>query len=148
MRIATWNVNSIRTRADRVLDWLERTDTDVLAVQETKCRDEQFPYLVFETAGYQVAHLGLNQWNGVALISRIGITGVEHHFPGQPTFAKPGQEPLMEPRAIGALVGAGAGGAGGVRVWSLYIPNGRALDDPHYEYKLAWLGALARAAEP
>ncbi len=148
MRIATWNVNSIRTRADRVLDWLERTDTDVLAVQETKCRDDQFPYLVFEAAGYQVAHLGLNQWNGVALISRIGITGVERHFPGQPAFAKPGQEPIMEPRAIGGLVGAGAGGAGGVRVWSLYIPNGRALDDPHYEYKLAWLEALARAAEP
>src|SRR5690625_1652899 len=119
MRIATWNVNSIRTRVDRVIAWLDRTQTDVLAIQETKCRDDQFPHLLFEAAGYEVAHVGVNQWNGVAIVSRLGISDVETAFPGQPTFGRPGQEQILEPRAIGASVG-------GLRVWSLYVPNGRA----------------------
>lgn len=140
MRIATWNVNSIRTRLDRVLEWLDRTQTDVLAIQETKCRDDQFPHLPFEAAGYEVAHVGVNQWNGVAIASRVGLSDVETAFPGQPAFGKPEQEPIVEPRAIGANVA-------GVRVWSLYIPNGRALDDPHYDYKLAWLSNLAEVAQ-
>lgn len=142
MRIATWNVNSIRTRVDRVLDFLIRSETDVLAVQETKCRDDQFPYLAFEAAGYEVAHYGLNQWNGVALISRVGISDVETRFAGQPAFGKPGQDPVVEARALGATVGKDRP----VRVWSLYVPNGRALDDPHYDYKLQWLSSLAGAA--
>lgn len=141
MRIATWNVNSIRARADRVLAWLQRTGTEVLAIQETKCRDDQFPHLLFQAAGYEVAHLGANQWNGVAIASRIGIDDVETSFPGQPTFG----DGIPEPRAIGARVGARRGEPG-VRVWSLYVPNGRTLTDPHYEYKLTWLNALATAA--
>ncbi|ROS76486.1 exodeoxyribonuclease III [Cellulomonas sp. PhB143] len=136
MRIATWNVNSARTRADRMLAWLERTGTDVLAVQETKCRDDQFPYLPFEAAGYEVAHLGLNQWNGVAILSRVGIEDVERHFPAQPAYGDPG---VVEPRAIGAT-------CGGVRVWSLYVPNGREIDHAHYAYKLEWLARLEEAA--
>src|SRR5690554_1510407 len=140
MRLATWNVNSIRTRVDRVVDWLERSDTDVLAMQEIKCKPEQFPLAAFEAAGYEVAIHGLNQWNGVAIASRIGLSDVETSFPGQPAFGKPGQDPLIEARAIGAT-------AGGVRVWSLYVPNGRGLEDPHYAYKLEFLRALREAAK-
>ena len=140
MRLATWNVNSIRSRVDRVIAWLDRADIDVLAIQETKCRDDQFPSERFEEAGYEIAHVGFNQWNGVAIASRIGLEDVEIAFPGQPGFDKDAQDsllsaPVVEARAIGAT-------CGGVRVWSLYIPNGRALDDPHYEYKLQWLAAL------
>ena len=88
MRIVNWNVNSARTRVDRMTDFLQRHDVDVLAVQETKCTDAQFPYLAFEALGYEVAHYGLNQWNGVAIISRVGIDDVRTSFPGQPGFAK------------------------------------------------------------
>lgn len=144
MRLATWNVNSVRARADRVVAFLERTGTDVLAIQETKCRDDQFPYLTFEAAGYDVAHVGFSQWNGVAVISRVGIDDVEAKFAGQPGFAKgtaadDDPDPVHEARALGAT-------CGGVRVWSLYVPNGRAVDDPHYRYKLAWLEALRTAS--
>jgi len=161
VRLATWNVNSVRARVDRVIAFLERSQTDVLAIQETKCRDEQFPHGAFEAAGYEVAHTGHSAWNGVAIASRVGIAAVETSFPGQPGFAKPaapapaddapaeapaagGDEapatlldvpPPVEARALGAT-------CGGVRVWSLYVPHGRAVDDPHYAYKLAWLGAL------
>lgn len=136
MRLATWNINSIRTRADRALAFLERTGTDVLALQETKCRDEQFPWAAFEAAGYEVATHGHNQWNGVAIISRVGIADVERGFSGQPAW---GEEPVVEARALGAT-------CGGVRVWSLYIPNGREIDNPHYAYKLEWLGRLREQA--
>jgi len=132
MRLATWNINSIRAREERALAWLERTETDVLALQETKCTDAQFPRAAFEAAGYEVATCGYSQWNGVAILSRVGLDDVELGFPGQPAF---GEVPAAEARAIGAT-------CGGVRVWSLYVPHGRAPDDPHYAYKLAWLEAL------
>jgi len=137
MRIATWNINSVRARADRAVAWLERTGTDVLALQETKCSDAQFPHAAFEAAGYEVAHVGLSQWNGVALVSRVGLAEVEVGFPDQPTFGDP--DPVVEARAIGAT-------CGGVRVWSLYVPHGRAPDHPHYAYKLEWLARLRTAA--
>lgn len=137
MRLATWNINSVRARADRAVAWLERTGTDVLALQETKCRDDQFPVAVFEAAGYEVAHVGVSQWNGVAIVSRLGLADVETSFPGQPSFGTP--EPAVEARALGATVG-------GVRVWSLYVPHGRTPGDPHYVYKLAWLEQLRAAA--
>src|SRR5690625_7591104 len=73
MKFATWNVNSLRARADRVEDWLDETDADVLTIQETKCRDENFPWGMFEMMGYQVAHFGFSQWNGVAIASRVGL---------------------------------------------------------------------------
>jgi len=141
VRIATWNVNSVRTRVGRIIDWLGTADIDVLAMQEIKCRDDQFPYAAFEEAGYEVAVHGLNQWNGVAIASRVGISDVEIGFPGMPGFAKgmEGPDQPREARAIGATVGDD------VRVWSLYVPNGRALDDPHYRYKLDWLAALREA---
>jgi exodeoxyribonuclease-3 len=136
VRLATWNVNSIRSRAERVAAWLERRDVDVLALQETKCRDDQFPEMPFAALGYEVAHVGFSQWNGVAVLSRIGIEDVEIGFPGQPTW---GENPATEARALGAT-------CGGVRVWSLYVPNGRTLADPHYRYKLDWLAALRDTA--
>lgn len=136
MRIATWNVNSIRTRVGRVTDWLQRADIDVLAMQEIKCREHQFPFDAFEQAGYEVAMHGLNQWNGVAFASRIGIDDVETGFAGMPGF---GPEDALEARALGATFD-------GTRLWSLYVPNGREIDHPHYAYKLAWLDALAENA--
>ena len=137
MRLATWNINSIRARADRALAFLERADVDVLALQETKCKDAQFPREAFEAAGYEIATFGLSQWNGVAILSRVGLDDVEPGFVGQPEFGDPS---VVEARAIGAT-------CGGVRVWSLYVPHGRALDNPHYAYKLAWLEQLRSQAE-
>ncbi|MBF6523130.1 exodeoxyribonuclease III [Nocardia farcinica] len=144
MRLATWNVNSIRSRLDRVTTWLDEHDIDVLAMQETKCRDDQFPFERFAELGYEVAHLGVNQWNGVAIASRVGLADIAPAFPGQPGFDKDAADslisaPVVESRALAAT-------CGGVRVWSLYVPNGRALDDPHYAYKLEWLAALRASA--
>jgi exodeoxyribonuclease III len=141
VRLATWNVNSIRARVDRVVDWLKGSDVDVLAMQETKCKDEQFPFAAFEDLGYRVAHLGHSQWNGVAIASRVGLDDVQHGFPAMPSWGDP---PAAEARAIGALVGGGSGSSP-VRLWSLYIPNGRDLADPHLQYKLAWLDRLRAA---
>ncbi|MFC6356122.1 exodeoxyribonuclease III [Luethyella okanaganae] len=137
MRIATWNVNSIRTRVGRVVDWLVREDIDVLAMQEIKCKPEQFPAAAFEDAGYELAVHGLNQWNGVAFASRLPLDDVTTSFPGMPGFLKGEEGPglPLEARALGVTVGD-------VRLWSLYVPNGRALDDPHYRYKLDWYAAL------
>jgi exodeoxyribonuclease-3 len=141
MRLATWNVNSVRARVDRIVDFAVRESVDVLAMQEIKCKAEQFPYDQFADAGYHVEAHGFSQWNGVAIASREPLSDVQHAFPGMPGFAK---EPTLEDapqeaRAIGATVG-------GVRVWSLYVPNGRALEDPHYFYKLEWLTALRHYA--
>ncbi len=170
MRLATWNVNSVRTRTERVIRFLERQDIDVLAIQETKCRPEQFPYLPFEAAGYEVAVHGLDQWNGVAIASRVGLSDVVTSFPGQPAWvASQGKEPVVEARALGATVGGASGTTGTtggariggdsgtardatatgvprpVRLWSLYVPNGRELTHPHYTYKLEWLARLRDA---
>ncbi|MDR6143104.1 exodeoxyribonuclease-3 [Microbacterium foliorum] len=140
MRLATWNVNSIRTRVTRTVEFAVREDIDVLAMQEIKCKPEQFPYAPFEEAGYHVEVHGLNQWNGVAIASRLPITDVRTAFDGMPGFAKghEGPDAPLEARALGVLVD-------GVRVWSLYVPNGRSLDDPHYAYKLHWLEELKKS---
>lgn len=144
LRIATWNVNSIRTRVGRVVDWLERENIDVLAMQEIKCRPDQFPTAEFERAGFDVIAHGWNQWNGVAFASRHEMTDVSRSFLNMPGFGKPikGQEQgvdgvgdPLEARALGVTVGD-------LRLWSLYVPNGRSLADPHYAYKLRWLDAL------
>ena len=137
MRIATWNVNSIRTRVGRVVDWLVREDIDVLAMQEIKCKPEQFPAEAFEEAGYELAVHGLNQWNGVAFASRHPMNDVSTSFTGMPGFQKglEGPDQPLEARALGVTVND-------VRLWSLYVPNGRALGDPHYDYKLHWYSAL------
>ena len=132
MRIATWNVNSVRSRIDRVEAFLQRHDVDVLALQETKARDDQWPTMGLQALGYDVATYGLNQWNGVAIVSRVGLEDVQQGFDGMPGYGDP---VAAEARAIGAT-------CNGVRVWSLYVPNGRAVGDPHLDYKLAWLEAL------
>jgi exodeoxyribonuclease-3 len=139
LRVATWNVNSIRTRVDRVVDWMQREDVDVLAMQETKCTDDQFPAMTFLGAGYEVVHCGHDQWNGVAIASRVGFDDVQVGFPGQPMWGGGKSGPAAEARALGAT-------CAGVRVWSLYVPNGRTVDDPHYRYKLDWLAALRDSA--
>jgi exodeoxyribonuclease-3 len=135
LKVATWNVNSVRARADRVVDWMQRAEVDVLAMQETKCSDDQFPAMTFLAAGYEVMHCGHDQWNGVAIASRVGFDDVTVGFDGQPTWGD-----RDEARAIGAT-------CAGVRVWSLYVPNGRTVADPHYRYKLDWLAALRNTAE-
>jgi exodeoxyribonuclease-3 len=136
VRLATWNVNSLRTRIDRVEAFLDRHEIDVLAVQETKAREEQLPLMGLQARGYEIAAHGLDQWNGVAIISRVGLDDVTVGFPDQPGW---GDSSVVEARALGAT-------CGGVRVWSLYIPNGRKPDDPHYTYKLDWLARLQTAA--
>jgi exodeoxyribonuclease III len=136
VRIATWNVNSVRSRIDRVEACLARHEIDVLALQETKARDDQWPLMGLEALGYEAATLGHSQWNGVAILSRVGIGEVQHGFEGMPHWGDP---LAAEARAIGAT-------CGGVRIWSLYVPNGRALGDPHLDYKLEWLAALRTTA--
>ena len=119
-----------------MIDFLHNADIDVVMMQETKCRDDQFPRDDFESAGYEVAHFGLNQWNGVGIASRLPLSDVEQGFPQMPGFSKnPEEEPAREARAISATVE-------GLRLCSVYVPNGRALDDPHLDYKLRWLKAL------
>ncbi len=141
MRIATWNVNSLRSRIDRVEALLERHDIDVLALQETKAREDQLPLMGLQARGYDIASAGYSQWNGVAIISRVGLEDVTIGFPGMPEY-----DGAAEARAIGALVGTDGGGSG-IRLWSLYVPNGRKVGDPHYFYKLEWLATLRAAAE-
>ena len=134
MRFATWNVNSIRTRVDRVIAFLQRSDTDVLAMQEIKCRPDQFPIEPFEKAGYHVAIHGLNQWNGVAVASRLPILDIQDHFPTQPAFGEP---PVVEARALGVTIDTTDalpprdGQASSLTIWSLYVPNGRELTHAH-----------------
>ncbi len=137
LRFATWNVNSIRTRLERVLAWLDRWEPDVLLLQETKCRDDQFADLAggFEARGYAVAHHGVDHHNGVAIASRVGLDDVTRGFPG------PNRPPYDEARLLAATCGE-------VRFHSIYVPNGRELDDPHYLYKLVWLERLRAAVDP
>jgi exodeoxyribonuclease-3 len=128
MRIATWNVNSLRVRQERVEAWLDEVQPDVVLLQETKLADDAFPTLSFEALGYSCAHHGQGQWNGVAILSRVGLDDVVSNFAGAGD-ADP------DARIITAT-------CAGVRVSSVYVPNGRSLDDDHYRYKLWWLGRL------
>jgi exodeoxyribonuclease III len=144
MRIATWNVNSLRARLDKVTWWLERARPDVLLMQETKLADADAPADVFRAAGYDLAHHGEGRWNGVAIASRVGIADVVANFGEplrRPTTPDVGDdEPLAEARMLSAV-------CGGVRVVSLYAPNGRTVDSPFYQAKLAWYARLARWLE-
>ena len=132
MRLATWNVNSVKARLPRLLPWLADTRPDVLCLQETKCPHGAFPVAEVDELGYQVASYSNGRWNGVAILSRVGLDDVVTGFPGEPGFPQP------EARAIAAT-------CGGLRIWSVYVPNGRTPDSPHYEYKLAWLAGLRAA---
>jgi exodeoxyribonuclease III len=132
MRLATWNVNSLVARLPRLLAWLEAVRPDVVCLQETKVAEAAFPALELAALGYEVAAHGAGRWNGVAILSRAGIENVRRGFAEEPPFTE------VEARSIDAV-------CGGVHVWSLYVPNGRSLDSPHYAYKLAWLAALRAA---
>ncbi|MGW4031317.1 exodeoxyribonuclease III [Streptomyces sp. NPDC004838] len=133
MRIATWNVNSITARLPRLLAWLESSGTDVLCLQEAKCTAEQFPESELREIGYESAVHADGRWNGVALISRVGLEDVVKGLPGGPEY-----EGAQEPRSVSATCGP-------VRLWSVYVPNGREITHDHYAYKLAWLAALKAA---
>ena len=142
MRIATWNINSVTARLDRLTEWLETAQPDVVALQELKCTSDAFPHLPIQALGYEAVAHGNGRWNGVAILSRVGIEDVQLDLDDQPPF-----EDVVETRAIGAT-------CGGVRVWSVYVPNGRETTHAHYGYKLDWFRALRRtvdselAAEP
>ena len=133
MRIATWNVNSVLARVPRLVEWLEQAEPDVVCLQETKVAADAFPAEAVSSLGYEVAHHGEGRWNGVAVLSRVGMQDVARGFAGDPGFPEPG---TTEARTLAATCGP-------VRVRSVYVPNGRTPGDPHYAYKLAWLNALA-----
>ncbi|MGH3995085.1 MAG: exodeoxyribonuclease III [Pseudonocardiaceae bacterium] len=133
MRVATWNVNSVKQRVPRLLPWLDQRQPDVVCLQETKLADDAFADLLGEQLtgrGYEFAAHGEVQWNGVAILSRVGLDDVMTGIPGAPGFPHP------EARAVSAT-------CGGVRVYSVYVPNGRVPDSEHYRYKLDWLAVLA-----
>jgi exodeoxyribonuclease-3 len=127
VRIATWNVNSLGARLARVEEWIEYAHPDVLCLQETKQADAAFPHAAFTALGYETAHHGDGRWNGVAIASRVGLSGV--------TRGLGSEDDAQGPRAIAA-------DCGGVRVMSVYVPNGRSLDSEHYPAKLAWLARV------
>ena len=132
MRVATWNVNSVKQRMPRLLPWLDQRKPDVVCLQETKLADDAFRDLLSDelaSRGYQVALHGEPRWNGVAILSLAGLDDVATGIPDEPGFPQP------EARAVAAT-------CGGVRVYSVYVPNGRTPDSDHYRYKLAWLAAL------
>src|SRR4051795_10652798 len=132
MRLATWNVNSVKQRVPRLLPWLDERRPDVVCLQETKLADEAFVELLgaeLSQRGYEVALHGEATWNGVAILSRAGLDDVVAGIPGGPGF------PHQEARAVSAT-------CGGIRVVSVYVPNGRVPDSEHYRYKLTWLGTL------
>jgi exodeoxyribonuclease-3 len=136
VRIATWNVNSIKQRVPRLLPWLDQRRPDVVCLQETKIADDAFTELLgaeLDRRGYAVAHHGEARWNGVAILSRAGLDDVVAGIAGAPGFPRPEARP--EARAVAAT-------CGGIRVHSVYVPNGRTPDSDHYRYKLAWLAAL------
>ena len=126
MRLATWNVNSLKVRLAQVLGWLEENQADVLCLQETKTEDANFPLLELQQAGYQVVFCGQKTYNGVAIISKLAMSDVQY---GLPNFED------VQKRMIAATVN-------GVRVVCVYIPNGESVDSDKYQYKLAWLAAL------
>ncbi len=135
MRVATWNVNSVKQRVPRLLPWLDQRKPDVVCLQETKLADAAFADLLdaeLALRGYAIGYHGEAQWNGVAILSRVGLDDVVAGLPGAPGFPHP------EARAVSAT-------CGGIRVHSVYVPNGRVPDSEHYHYKLAWLVALREA---
>jgi exodeoxyribonuclease-3 len=132
VRVATWNVNSVKQRVPRLLPWLDQRRPDVVCLQETKLSDAAFSELLGEelaSRGYAVALHGEGQWNGVAILSKVGLDDIVPGVAGAPGF------PLPEARAVSAT-------CDGIRVYSVYVPNGRVPDSDHYRYKLAWLAAL------
>jgi exodeoxyribonuclease-3 len=130
MRIATWNVNSLNKRQPRVEEWLGYAEPDVLCLQETKLSDDAFPQLAFGALGYEAIHHGYGQWNGVAILSRVGVADVTSGFGDGTVDPYEGDARLL------------AATCGGVRIVNAYVPNGRQVGSEFYDRKLAWLGCL------
>jgi exodeoxyribonuclease III len=128
VRLVTWNVNSLKARLERVEEWLTTVQPDVLCMQETKLADSAFPAMTFQAMGYESAHVGEGRWNGVAILSKVGLDDVVAGFPDD-------DDADPEARLMWAT-------CGGVRIANVYVPNGRGLDQDHYQYKLAWLERL------
>jgi exodeoxyribonuclease-3 len=141
MRVATWNVNSLRARLEKVQWWLERASPDVLLMQETKLGDGEAPVQAFRNAGYELVHHGQGQWNGVAIASRIGAGRVTRNFGLEAAQETRGAEDEVNPFAEARMVGAMCGE---VFVVSLYAPNGRSVDSPHFRAKLEWFQRLSQ----
>ena len=146
MRVATWNVNSLKARMEAVEKWLARAEPDVLLIQETKLADADAPVMPFRMLGYELVHHGEGRWNGVAILSRVGAGDVVTNFgdgpvrdssSGAATAAEDDFDPSREARMVSAV-------CAGVRVVSLYAPNGREVGSPFYEGKLAWFARLRR----
>ena len=150
MRVATWNVNSLKARMDRVEEWLTLRAPDVLMMQETKLADEAAPEMPFRMAGYELLHHGEGRWNGVAIASRVGISDVVTNFGDGPVRRSPGPDTIVEAVEAEASITPSdearmaSAVCGGIRFVSIYAPNGRALDTPFYRAKLAWFDRLAR----
>jgi exodeoxyribonuclease-3 len=150
MRIATWNVNSLKARMERVEEWLAGRSPDVLLMQETKLADEAAPDMPFRMAGYDLLHHGEGRWNGVAIASRVGIEGVITNFGDGPVRRSSSGDAIAGALEAEASVASAdearmvSAVCSGVRVVSIYAPNGRALDTPFYRAKLAWFERLAR----
>ena len=140
MRIATWNVNSLRARLEKVMWWLGRARPDVLLMQETKCEDAEAPVSEFSSVGYELVHHGQGQWNGVAIATRVGSENVTSNF-GQAREPRQGDEEGVNPFSEARMVAATCGG---VRVVSLYAPNGRTVGSLYYGAKLQWYKRLTR----
>jgi len=134
VRIATWNVNSLKARLPRVEEWLAQVEPDVVCMQETKLSDSAFPALTFAGLGYEAVHHGQGQWNGVAILSKVGVSDVVSNF------ATSSGDADADARIITAT-------CGGIRFVNVYVPNGRSVGHEHYEYKLAWLAQLRRHLE-
>ena len=145
MRIATWNINSLRARLEAVEKWLERAAPDVLLMQETKLADEDVPHMAFQATGYELVHHGEGRWNGVAIASRLGgVTDVVTNFgdgPVRDSRTGGDDEEDFDPSDEARMV---SGLTGGIRFVSLYAPNGRTVGSPFYEGKLRWFGRLHR----
>ncbi|WP_042364039.1 exodeoxyribonuclease III [Streptacidiphilus neutrinimicus] len=147
VRIATWNINSVNARLEKLLEWLRSAQPDVVCLQELKTTSDAFPLEAVRELGYETAAHGTGRWNGVAILSKLGLEDVVRDLPGQPGYLDPAvageetllpAEPEIEPRAVAATCGP-------LRVWSVYVPNGREIGHAHYAYKLQWLSTLRDA---
>lgn len=145
MRIATWNVNSLKARLEAVELWLERARPDILLMQETKLGDDDVPEMPFRMAGYELLHHGEGRWNGVAIASKVGLEAPVTNFGDGPVRASrsPKDAPTADDFDPGTEARMVSAVCGGIRVVSLYAPNGRELDSPWYEGKLRWFDRLA-----
>ncbi len=140
MRLATWNINSVVVRLPRLLSWLDRVEPDVVCLQEVKSSPKTFPTWEIAEVGYDSVAYTTGRWNGVAILSKVGLTEVRRGLIDEPVYVPEGALlGVPEPRAIAAT-------CGGIRVWSVYVPNGREVGHPHFTYKLQWLEAIRETA--